>query len=299
MLGGTTLHSSLFSLPGLVHGITARDWGDMRRPQNRAAVVSRVGLNIYPLVWLTQKHGKSVITIDGEAPEGKDLPYDGAVTMKQGVVLAVHVGDCVPLLFADPVSKIIGVAHAGWRGTLTRISGVLVDTMKSLGSHTSDIHVYLGPHIGMCCYTVPEERAQQFRKQFGQRDDVALPENGDWHVDTGKANVLTLMDCGIDPRHVDAPITCTSCQVNRFFSYRKDPPDTFGEIMGFIAYEKDNKYKPYTHRGRAVVFCRYQRSCHDCPCPLWQGMREGRLRKRCDRGVPDSGRARESQHQDI
>ncbi len=233
--------SPLFSdISGLVHGITTRSAGDMRSSQNRTAVLSNFRLGAYPLVWLTQMHGNGVIAFHSDVPTGKSLENDGAVTNKRGVVLAVHVGDCVPVLFVDPVQRIIGVAHAGWRGTLAEISRILIDSMKSLGSTPPDVRVFMGPHIGMCCYTVPPARAQQFQKQFPGRDDVASFEGGAWHVDIGKANVLTLLAAGIRAEHIDAPVSCTSCQVDRFFSYRKDAKNTFGEIMGFIAYEKNN-----------------------------------------------------------
>jgi len=84
----------------------------------------------------------------------------------------------------------------------------------------------------MCCYDVPAERAQRFLDMFGNNPKVASLIEGKWHLDVGYANFLTFVDQGIFPKNIHSPIACTSCQVENFFSYRKDTKKTFGEIMG-------------------------------------------------------------------
>ena len=144
--------------------------------------------------------------------------------------------DCVPLLFIDPKKRILGVAHAGWRGTLDGTAMHTVDAMKSLGSLPSDIVVSMGPHIGKCSYVVPEDRAMHFHEAFSEDTQVTLFDGNAWFVDLGLANCLMLMRSGILPDHIEHSAPCTYCSPD-YFSYRKDSKETFGEMLGVITWK--------------------------------------------------------------
>jgi len=199
-----------------------------------------LGLSSYRLVAAEQVHGDSVHTVT-ENDLGKTVSgVDGLVYSREkvnaNVALGIIAADCVPLLLVDTRAKVIGAAHAGWKGTLSRITTNTIDEMKKLGANASDIVASIGPHIGMCHYNVPTERARRFQEAFNYDQKAVTFFDNRWHVDIGWANYLQLIAAGIPPEHIDAPPTCTACQIDNFFSFRRDTAETYGEIMGVIGF---------------------------------------------------------------
>ncbi|XP_065437288.1 purine nucleoside phosphorylase LACC1-like isoform X2 [Chrysemys picta bellii] len=96
---------------------------------------------------------------------GKPQPdsYDGIVTNQKDVTIAAPSADCIPVLFADPVKKACGAAHSGWKGTLLGVAMATVNAMiTEYGCNVKDILVVLGPSVGPCCFTLPQESAKEF-----------------------------------------------------------------------------------------------------------------------------------------
>src|SRR3989344_2688415 len=191
------------------------------------------------LVSMEQVHGSEVAIVeDAHKSSEVILPVDGLVTQCSGLFLRVNVADCVPVFLYDPVKQIIGVVHAGWRGTLANIiSGALLK-FKKLGSLDQNILVAIGPHISSCCYSVPYDRAIEFEDvfnlNFANEFQWVYELNNQWFVDLGLVNRLQLIKEGVLPENIDAPVACTSCQNDRYFSFRKDSKETFGEMLGVI-----------------------------------------------------------------
>ncbi len=202
---------------------TTRSDGDMRKIAHTDIILAE------------QIHGSDVAVVTVK-DVGKIIPgVDGLVT-SQVVRLGIRVADCVPILAYDERSGITGVAHAGWRGTLGNIAGALIASMLDLGAQKTKIRVSLGPHIGMCCYDVPKDRVKNFLKIFKESETIVSFFQNTWHLDIGRANFLQLTLAGVIPSHIEAPVLCTSCQNDKYFSYRKDTKETFGEMMGTISY---------------------------------------------------------------
>lgn len=225
-------YSSLLTLPGLVHGYSTRAYGDARISANADAIIRNLTDKPLPLLHAAQVHGNAVGFADSET-SGVVPAVDGLVTATDNILLEVHVADCVPMLFFDPVARIVAAVHAGWKGTIAHIAKNAVARMSESGATPKNILVSIGPHIGGCCYTVPEERARQFLSVFTD-SPVAVMENGAWHLDIGQANRADLLDAGVAAEHIDTPVVCTSCQVDTFYSFRRDSRETFGEITGVI-----------------------------------------------------------------
>jgi len=161
--------------------------------------------------------------------------------------------DCVPLLFYDPVTEVIGVAHAGWRGTARGIAAATVAAMgEQFGSRPADILAGLGPSIGPCCYEVSDEVKEHF---LGQRDfeelpteerfrrlvaeaavfeTVSLPEKESLRLNLWETNRNQLLLAGLAPEHIELPEVCTSCAKERFFSHRAEDGRT-GRFPAIIA----------------------------------------------------------------
>ncbi len=234
--------SILSAIPGVVHGFSTRALGDMRNEQNRKHFMQHIGIGDAVFVQPQQVHGNKVAVVQSGSSETKISGVDGLVHKAENnnvqIALGVRAADCVPLLFVDPTSRIIGVAHAGWRGTLAGIAGVLLDTMRGLGAESQNIYVAIGPHIGMCCYSVPKERADQFVAAFGTDERMVSYFDNAWHLDVGYTDFKQLTQKGVLPAHIDSRPTCTSCQNETYYSYRKETKESFGEIMGVVTFTR-------------------------------------------------------------
>ena len=221
-LDGVGFQSTLLlQLDGVIHGISSRQAGDMRyEGKNRKSFADVLGLSQSP-VFACQTHSS---TVPGDGLVSRDTP------------VAVVAADCVPVLLVDPEKKVFAAVHAGWKGTLGGIVVNAVDEMVTLGASPVGIYVAVGPHIGLCCYGVPEDRVGMFKDRFGRDEKMATRIDGRWHLDIGWANYRQLLTAGVTADHIDAPPTCTSCQNNTFFSYRKDSKKTYGEMMAVIGF---------------------------------------------------------------
>jgi YfiH family protein len=235
--------SKIFSeIPGLVHGFSTRSWGDMRKSKNKDAFISALGLDSHDVYYKYQMHGDIVHYIDASTNLSSLSNADGAIAISNGriqrkIVLTVRAADCVPIMFVDAKNRSIGVAHAGWQGTILGITGKVIALMEHQGSNPKDIFVFIGSHIGPCCYSIDALRAEKFNKRFLPGDHVIVSRKGTWYADLGRANTVELLKSGITSAHIDVDTVCTSCGVKDRFSYRQDTPETYGVMMGVLAWK--------------------------------------------------------------
>ncbi|XP_053296353.1 purine nucleoside phosphorylase LACC1 [Pleuronectes platessa] len=210
--------------------------------ENRRRLGLHAGFHPLPLRLVQVDHGSDVWVVGSAEPES----YDGMVTNQTGVVLAAPGADCMPLLFADPVSKVIGAAHAGWKGTLMGVAMATVQAMvKEFGCRVNDIVVAVGPSVGGCCFTLERQQALDFISIHPE----CVPDPGldRPHVNIRLATRLLLQRGGILPEHIhddsvtDRPCVtpCTSCHPELFFSHVRDGPD-FGTQVGFLWIRESN-----------------------------------------------------------
>jgi YfiH family protein len=167
-----------------------------------------------------QVHGVEVLRV-GAAERGRGAlsredalgPADALVTDVPGLPLAVLVADCVPVYLYDPVKNVIGIAHAGWRGTFDRIAAHTVERMRGeWGCEPGDLRALIGPSAGPCCYEVSEELAEQFRAAgLVARERM---------VDLWASNARVLVEAGVAADNIRTAGLCTLCS-NRFHSHRR------------------------------------------------------------------------------
>ncbi|RVE58167.1 hypothetical protein OJAV_G00206480 [Oryzias javanicus] len=204
--------------------------------ENRRRLAVHAGFHPLPLRMVKVNHASDVWVLGTAEPES----YDALVTDQTGVVLAAPGADCMPILFSDPVKKVIGAAHAGWKGTLMGVATATVNAMVTeFGSRASDIVVAVGPSVGVCCFTLDQEHALEFRHIH--TDCVPDPESAKPHVDIRLANRVLLQKGGVLPERIhDNSVTdrpsvtpCTSCHPEDFFSHVRDGLN-FGTQVGFL-----------------------------------------------------------------
>lgn len=230
--------TALLSIKGITHAFSTRMMGDMRESRKRRLLLKLLHISS-PLVLSEQIHGNVVVPI-GRFYQQKIKGADGIFIQKKiknGVLppIGILVADCVPLLFSSMDGTAVAVAHAGWKGTLIDIAVNTVHLFADAGVEAKDIVVSMGPHIGKCCYNVPEARAKKFLLLYGSDSRVAFQKNGMWHLDLTMANSIQLLKCGILKEHIDIDERCTVDYNNELFSFRGDSKESFGEMLGVIS----------------------------------------------------------------
>ncbi len=185
-----------------------------------------------------QVHGDRIVTLDADSAKGdggESPAADGIITTLPGWGVAVRTADCVPILYADVRQRVVGVVHAGWKGTAKAIASRAEEVLvEDHGCRLSDIRVAIGPAIGPCCYEVDETvHAAVPGYQSDRRVFTAGVREGRWMFDLAAANRLQLTAAGIGEDHIDAAGLCTSCNGHLFFSHRGDGGRT-GRQLSFI-----------------------------------------------------------------
>jgi polyphenol oxidase len=257
------LHTSaVLAGGGIVHGFPERGggvssgpyaslnlgkrWGDdpANVDENRRLLAHHAGYAPDDLRATRHVHGTSVWTV-GE-PLAADAEFDGLVCDRTGSVLGAFAADCVPILFADPDARVIGAAHAGWRGVIgapppttttetpgRSVAANVIAKMTGLGARPERIRVALGPSIGPCCFEVGPEVVAQFRAVLGDVPNMVVAGPHKDHLDLRVALRAVLERAGVRAESIDDRPPCTRCEAERFFSYRRDGKG--GVHMGFIA----------------------------------------------------------------
>ena len=233
------LHSELFlSKQGLHHGFSTRTWGSMtprlHDSDAKKNFLHELGLTEERLVLMKQVHGDRIAVVTSGRTNFQVREADGLVTKENDLILSVRVADCVPLFFYDPKKKVIGVAHAGWRGTRLRLAQQMIKKMKLLGASEKSLLVFIGPHIGPCCYDIAKARENLFVQEFGSGTQMFQKRKDRTFLDLGYLNRMQCELMGIKPANVEVFPLCTSCEKELFFSYRRDAKEVFGEMMGIL-----------------------------------------------------------------
>lgn len=188
-------------------------------------------LNIEPeqLIFPYQTHGDEIREIDEHFL--KLLPHektaylygvDALYTQLSEICIGITTADCVPLLFFDPVQKVIAAAHAGWRGTCAGIAAKTVCTLsEKYHCKPADIHVSIGPSISGEVYEVGKEVADCFESAGFETEQIVSKRHGALYLDLWKANKLQLEQLGILTEHIEVAEICTYTEHERFFSARR------------------------------------------------------------------------------
>ncbi|MFB5759324.1 peptidoglycan editing factor PgeF [Paenibacillus medicaginis] len=257
--------------PGLTAGFTSRRGGVGKQPYSSLNCALHVGenpdtvianreliarkLGFEPEAWTCgeQVHGNRVVAVK-EEDRGRGFlnresalqDVDGLVTDVPGILLTSFYADCVPLYFIDPVRQVVGLAHAGWKGTVAEIAAHMVETMvEEYGSKREDLRAAIGPSIGLCCYEVDGAVMDKIMalesgmpgSEVWEGSVYTTLGGGKWMLDLKQCNRQIMMKAGILPTHIECTTLCTSCNNDLFFSHRKEKGLT-GRMASWIGLEK-------------------------------------------------------------
>ncbi|MDD3692710.1 MAG: peptidoglycan editing factor PgeF [Oscillospiraceae bacterium] len=210
--------------------------------QNFERFCSAINVDVRNVVLPDQRHNTEIYNATAnDRGRGifKEKGYsniDGLVTDEPNVVLCTQYADCVPLFFADKVRRVVGMAHAGWKGTAARIGRVIVERMCSdYGCHPKNIIAGIGPSIGLCCFEVdlPVYRIFADMEEIDDRC-FSFGNRNKYHVDLWEINRRILLSAGLNNSNITVTDLCTRCHPDIFWSHRA-AGSTRGSLAGFIA----------------------------------------------------------------
>jgi polyphenol oxidase len=189
--------------------------------ENRARMAAALGVEPPRLLTAYQTHSPDVAVVDAPWPVEKRPRADAIVTQMRALAIGVTTADCGPVLLAEPHARVVGVAHAGWRGALTGIVESTVAAMERLGAKRDQIRAAIGPMIRQPNYEVGPEFIARFHTDDPQSRRFFSPTARDGHAlfDLGGYVAARLKRAGVN--HVEDCGLCTYADAARFFSYRR------------------------------------------------------------------------------
>jgi len=222
--------------------------------ENRRLLQAALGAEEFTLAPLKQIHSDAIHLFS--AAPAHPCKGDASATNRPGLLLAVQTADCVPIIVVDPKKRAVAAIHAGWKGTLARITEKAVGRMRlEFGSKPADLLAALGPSIGPCCYEVGAEFVTKFAAQFADAAEYFdeprtgeepnplqwlnmmppghQPPPGNVHLDLPRANRAQLVSAGLRPQNIFASGLCTACHTNFFFSHRREGARS-GRLMSVV-----------------------------------------------------------------
>lgn len=210
--------------------------------ENKRRLAGALGVKVEDFTFTYQTHTTNVAVVREEDRGTRFMETDGMVTNVPGICLVTFYADCVPLYFVDPVKKVIGLSHSGWRGTVHKMGKVTVEKMTEVyGTNPADVVAAVGPSICRDCYEVSEDVIAKFRDSFEECHWQQLfyqkeeqREAGKYQLNLWKANELVLKEAGIPKDQIAVTNLCTHCNPNVLFSHRATGGKR-GNLSAFLA----------------------------------------------------------------
>lgn len=243
-----------FDIPGFVAGITMRDENDpedsnmalhtCQNPgdiiKNREKLAHSLGCSLEDFVCCNQTHSHNFSKVSvshkglgARSPKTAIKNTDALYTFEPGIVLCSFTADCVPLVFYDEKTGVVGVVHSGWQGTVKEIaSKVFKHLLDAEHCNPGDFNVYIGPAIGQGRFEVDEDVYLKFRNlNYGERNIYYNNETNKYHIDNKGFVREQCLRSGIDPAKIIIDTSCTY-EDPCCFSYRRDRD--CGRHMSFV-----------------------------------------------------------------
>ena len=262
----------LLNQPGLIHAFSSRLGGvsqgccgglnlayahpedtDANVSENWRRFAAAVGFDPKRLVRTRQTHHVNIREVEEkDAGYGLTRPsgytdIDGLITGALNLPLITYHADCVPLFFYAPRQRLIGLAHAGWRGTAANMAAAMVKALCQRGSAPAELLAGIGPSAGPCCYQVGPEVAERFAGLEDESGPLLRPDErvlGKYKLDLWRANRAFLLQAGLKPENIIIGGLCTVCHPRLFFSHRAQggARGTLAAVMMLKREDGDHEY---------------------------------------------------------
>jgi YfiH family protein len=249
---GVVLYQSqkLLEFPKVVHAVTTRHGGVSPAPfdslnlsahvgddpacvdENLNRLHRALGLERAATVDASQAQADQVAHVTASERGTRLKGIDGLITNQRGIPLMLRFADCVPILLYDPTHLAIGIAHAGWRGTVSKVLTNTVNAMRdTFGTQPSALIACIGPSIGPCCYEIGADVRQKVEHAFPDTYELLLHKNGSTHLNLWQTNAVQLHALGVT--QIEIAGVCTADHTNDFYSWRREHANTgrFGALI--------------------------------------------------------------------
>lgn len=261
-----TIKTWMDQYKGLVAGMTTKNGGVSNGPytslnfgfhvgddpenvlMNRKRLSRKLDFSLHDWVGAEQIHDvviRKVTNSDkGKGSDSYEESFkgtDGFYTNEQGILLTLCYADCVPLFFIAPEQRMIGTAHAGWKGTVKQIAVHMVEQWKQDGIDSQQIYVTIGPCICKKCYIVDKrviDLVQNILEDVEQKTYNLIKE-GQYELDLREVNRQLLFKAGVPEENIFVTNYCSSCDESEFFSHRRDHGKT-GRMLSFIGWKEES-----------------------------------------------------------
>ncbi len=200
--------------------------------ENHRRALGALGLEPQQVISPHQVHGARVGIVGKEHLGTVQPATDALLTDAPDVPLMMRFGDCAPVMLFDPAQRVVGLAHAGWRGVVAGVIDATIGAMEErYGCDPANIWAGIGPTIGSCCYEVGADVAAQIKDACPPEANVVQRVNGRVHADLPAAVESQLRAVGVE--QVEDSELCTACRVDEFFSHRAEHGKTgrFGIVI--------------------------------------------------------------------
>lgn len=228
---------SIFDQTNLIHGISTKAFGSIKNKTfnkiNLEKFSQALDIPVNRIIFPQQIHSQNIKLIKNITDNFIEN-IDGLLTKEKNIFLGVVTADCLPLLFYDPIKKISGIIHAGYRGLLLGILETIVRKFKMLGTDTRNLLVAIGPSIGVCCYNVEKERVDKFTNTFSYLNNIYHLSKNRYFLDLKKIAFLQLLNFGLLKSNIEISDICTKDAEDTFFSYRREGVEMYGEFVSII-----------------------------------------------------------------
>ncbi|MDR1392036.1 MAG: peptidoglycan editing factor PgeF [Clostridiales bacterium] len=199
-------------------------------------IMSRdIGFNFDNIIMTNQNHSTNALIVTkkdagkGLSKEGKFEGIDALLTNEKNLPIGMIMADCVPIILYDKAKSIIGICHAGWRGTSRMIVSITIKKMKEVfRSNSNDVLACIGPAICEKCFKTNEETANKFFSEV-----VEYVGNNEYSVDLPRCNILQILLEGIPNQNIFQIKECTKCFSDKYFSFRREGENA-GRMGAFI-----------------------------------------------------------------
>ncbi len=225
-----TMTAKMFIKPPNINSSDTKALFTTKTPFNLKDLTKEFNVSIENIYFPEQKHTDKIHVLESDL---KQAVADAVLTKEKGLLLGIKVADCVPVLLNDKKNSVIGVVHAGWKGTAHQILKNTIKIMQEkFGSSAENILIAIGPSIRQCCYNVGDDVKNAVLDATGD-GDYCLEKDNKQFVDLSSANIIQALSMGVLRQNIWQSGECTSCNPGKFYSYRYTKGTT-GRQCGFI-----------------------------------------------------------------
>lgn len=225
---------------GIIYAVTTKQFGSMVGKKRIIKNDLKKFFSFYNLPFQSfahakQTHSSNIVVVKelGKGAIKKFLNADGFITKERGVFLGIKTSDCVSVVVYAQKKQVIGVIHAGYKGLLNGVLDELTMKLKKLNVLHKDIQIYIGPSIRNCCYNVPLDRVNLFKKKFSYKN-LFIKKRRDYFLSLQNIIQQYFIEKGIRKKNIFDSKICTQCESKIFFSLRADGSTKSGQNMTIV-----------------------------------------------------------------